>query len=213
MSTARIAARGSKWIALAAGCLAALPAAAQAVSTQQPQRTVYFALVGGISGGGEELARVRFAGAPAESIDAGGLLHLAAGVVLHAPRSPFALQATIGWQSDSVRAENGEVSFTRHPIELIGFWHPAPHWRLGSGLRIVNDARFVADIHGLRDTVTYADSLGLVIETGLRVFPGGWINLRYVSESYEPQRLNGVPFAAGDSVSGRAFGVNLLWSF
>jgi hypothetical protein len=196
---------------LAALTFVALPASAQ--MAPPPPRNVYFALFGGISGGGDEVARVRFADGYTESIDAGGLLHLAAGVVVQLPQTPLALQATIGWQADSVYASNGDISFTRYPIELLGFWHPAPHWRLGAGARFVNGAEFESDVNGFNDTVTYEDTVGLVIETGLQVFPGGWVNLRYVDESYEPESINGINVTSSGKVSGRSVGLNLLWTF
>jgi hypothetical protein len=196
---------------VAALCFVTLPAAAQKVPP--PQRSVYVALFGGLSGGGDELARVRFADGYSESIDAGGLFHLAAGVVIKPPQSPLALQATIGWQSDSVSASNGDVTFTRYPIELLGFWHGIPGWRLGGGARFVNGAEFESDVNGFSDTVTYKDTVGLVLETGFNIFPGGWLNLRYVDEDYEPESINGANVIASGKVSGRAIGLNLLWTF
>lgn len=187
----------------------ALPAAAQT----PPPRNVYFALFGGITGGGDELARVRFSDGYTESIDAGGLLHLAAGVVVMLPQTPIAVQATVGWHSDSVNASNGDITFTRYPIELLGFWHATPYWRFGGGARFVNGAEFESDVNGFTDTVRYKDTVGLVLETGFRVFPGGWLNLRYTDEDYEPESINGLNVVAGGKVSGRSFGLNLLWTF
>ena len=196
--------------AAAALSFVALPASAQ---MPVPQRSAYFALFGGLSGGGDTLARVQFADGSSESIRAGGLIHLAAGVVLQAPQSPLALQATIGWQADSVNASNGDITFTRYPIELLGFWHGAPGWRFGGGMRLVNGAELESDVNGFRDTVTYKDTVGLVLEAGVKVFPGGWLNLRYTAEDYEPDAVNGFSVVSGGKVSGRAVGVNLLWTF
>jgi hypothetical protein len=196
---------------VAALSFAAIPAAAQV--PPPPPRSVYFALFGGITGGGDELARVRFSDGYTESIDAGGLVHLAVGLVWHMPNAPLALQTTIGWHADSVNATNGDVTFTRYPLEVLGFWHAAPYWRLGGGARFVNGAKFESDVNGFSDTVRYKDTVGLVLETGFRVFPGGWLNLRYTDEDYEPESINGVNVVASDKVSGHSVGLNLLWTF
>jgi hypothetical protein len=129
------------------------------------------------------------------------------------PQTPLALQATIGWQGDSVSASNGDVTFTRYPIELLGFYHGIPNWRIGAGARFINGAKFESDVNGFSDSVTYKDTVGLVLETGFRIFPGGWLNLRYTDESYEPESINGVNVIASGKVSGRAIGMNLLWTF
>lgn len=202
--------RGLLGAGLALLACAAQPAAAQ---MPPPQRNFYFALMGGLTGGGDELARVRFSDGYTESIRAGGLLHLNAGLIWQSPLVPVSMQATIGWHGDSINASNGDITFTRYPVEVLGFWHGAPNWRFGGGARFVNGAKFESDVNGFSDTVRYKDTVGLVVEGGFRVFPGGWLNLRYTDESYEPQSINGVNVIAGGKVSGRSVGLNFLFAF
>jgi len=189
----------------------ALPAHAQA--PMGAERNFYFALFGGLTGGGDKLAEVVYSNGDREAIRAGGLAHLAAGVVWQPTQTPVSLQATIGWHADSINARNGDVKFTRLPFEVLGYWHGAPNLRLGGGARFVRDARLESDVGGFTDTVKFKDSTGYVLEAGLRLGPRGWVNLRYTDEEYEAESLNNVFIVPTGKTSARSFGINLVWTF
>jgi hypothetical protein len=104
---------------------AALPALAQPVAA--PERNFYFALFGGITGGGDKLAEVRYNNGDREAIRAGGLGHLAAGVVWQPTATPLSVQATVGWHFDNISARNGDITFSRVPIEVLGYFTGVPN--------------------------------------------------------------------------------------
>lgn len=191
---------------------AVLPAAAQPFGAP-PERNFYFGLMGGITGGGDKLAEVRYSNGDRESVRAGGLAHIAAGVVWQPVLAPLSVQATIGWHVDGITADNGDITFGRVPIEVLGYFTGVPNWRFGAGARFVRNAELEADVDGFVDTVTYKDATGLVLEAGYRIAPRGWLNLRYTDEQYEPERFNGAAIVPTGKTSARSVGLNLLWLF
>lgn len=191
---------------------AAAPALAQPFGSV-PERNFYFALMGGLTGGGDKLAEVRYSNGDRESIRAGGLGQLAAGVVWQPTATPLSLQATVGWHFDNISARNGDITFSRMPIEVLGYFTAVPNWRFGGGARFVRDARLETDIDGFSDTVRYKDSTGLVLEAGYRIAPRGWLNLRYTDEEYEAESFNGFNVVPTGSTSARSVGINLVWLF
>jgi hypothetical protein len=197
--------------AISVAAAAAAPASAQSPAVDD--RNFYFALFGGVTGGGDRIAEVNYSNGDRESIRAGGLVHLAAGVVWQSPQLPLSVQATVGWHADSISARNGDVTFYRWPIEVLGYWHGVPNWRLGGGARFVNGAKLESDVNGFSDTVSFKDTTGFVIEAGYRLGLRGWINLRYIDESYEAESFNGFIVTPTGKSSARSAGVNLVWMF
>lgn len=190
---------------------AALPAPAQPFAA--PERNFYFALFGGITGGGDKLAEVRYSNGDRESIRAGGLGHLAAGVVWQPTATPLSVQATVGWHFDNISARNGDITFSRVPIEVLGYFTGVPNWRFGGGARFIRDARLETDVDGFSDTVRYKDTTGLVLEAGYRIAPRGWVNLRYTDEEYEAKSFNGFNVTPTGKTSAQSIGLNIVWMF
>jgi hypothetical protein len=188
----------------------------QALAQGQPpvwggaqERNFYFALLAGLTGGGDTLAEVRFTNGDSEKIRGGGLLHLGAGVLWQPAQIPFAVQATVGYHVDDVTAENGDITFSRLPLEVIGYYTGIPKWRFGIGPRFVNDARLKINVAGT-DTVKFKDTTGLVVEAGYLVTPRFSVNLRYTDEEYEAQSVNGLSVMSTGRTSGRSVGLNLV---
>lgn len=211
--------------AAVAACLAALglgatalDASAQAYGGPAPgfapaQRDFYFVLSGGLTGGGDKLAEVRYSNGDREAIRAGGLFQLNAGLLWQPALAPVSVQATIGWHADSIDASNGDVVFSRVPVEVLGYFTGVPRWRFGGGARFVRDARLETDVDGFSDTLRFRDSTGLVLEAGYQIAPRGWLNVRFTDEEYEAQSFNGLRVVPTGTTSARSVGVNLLWMF
>jgi Outer membrane protein beta-barrel domain len=178
-----------------------------------PEQNFYFGLFGGLTGGGDKLATVRFNDGSTESINAGGLVHLGLGIVWQPALSPMSVQATIGWHGDTISADNGDLRFTRVPIELLGYIHPAPHWRFGGGVRWVTSPELKADVDGFDDSVRFKDTTGAVVEAGYRIGGRTWLNLRYTVEDYEAESVNGVAVVPTGKSSARSIGLNVMFLF
>ncbi|MFM2067724.1 MAG: hypothetical protein RLZZ584_2633 [Pseudomonadota bacterium] len=94
----------------------------------------------GLTGGGDELATVRFTDGSSESISAGGLIEFKAGVDWRVA-GPFSLRGSFGYHVDDSSARNGSMRFERFPLELLACWHGSDRFRLGAGVRQATGAR------------------------------------------------------------------------
>lgn len=193
---------------LHAGLAAGLLMAAGSASAQAPQQNFRFGMQFGLTGGGDTLATVRFTNGKSENIKAGGLVHLAAGVLWTPAQIPFAGQLMFGYHVDNITADNGELRFSRYPVELLGLYTGAGKLRLGAGLRFVNSPRLKVDIDGQpATTVDYKTTTGFIAEIGYQFAPTGWIALRGTFEDYKATTINGTGVTAAGTSSGNSVGL------
>jgi hypothetical protein len=117
---------------------------------------------GGIHVGGETMVGVTFTSGDTEKIKAGELLSLAVGV--HTELSDT-LQGrfSIGYKFDSINAENGDLDFSRVPLEFL-VMQRYTYWMLGGGITYHLSPELTADAPsvGLSGTAKFDDSLGFV---------------------------------------------------
>jgi hypothetical protein len=172
--------------ASASMCLAAAPAG---------ERPVRFVLTGGITAGGDTIAKVEYSNGDSAKIKGGGLVQLGAGLQFQPNAKPFSVLATINYHVDNATAKNGDARFDRIPVELLGFYHLNSNWRIGGGWRHVINPRFTADFdYQPSITVHYKDADSLVLQVGFGS-ERFWGGLRYVNESYKAEsgRINNSP--------------------
>ena len=178
-----------KQLAAALLALAATVAQAQGIGTGV---RLYTNL--GYSLGGDTLASGTFTNGDAWNVKAGEGLMLAVGADFRVAEN-FTLRTSVGYHYDGVNAKNGDVSFTRIPVEVLGFYEVNQHFMLGGGLRKATGARIEASgvVSGLSSVGDYDSSLGVVLE-GVYFFnaiskeshKAQWgINLRLVSEEFK----------------------------
>lgn len=186
----------------------------------QPQRSFFLVVYAGLSAGGDKLAEAQITAFPPfggaytsnEAIRAGGLVQFGAGVLWQPSDMPRALQATVGYQADSINADNGDIRFSRVPYEALAFYTGVPRWRFGGGARFVKSAELEYSL-ARTDTFRFKDSNGFVLEAGYQVAPRLWINVRYVDEDYEVKSVNGIDVVPNNKFSGRAGGFNVMYAF
>lgn len=187
---------------------------AQPVSEGAHNRTVRFALQAGLTGGGDTLATAIFSNGDTKKIDAGGLVHLAAGVLWTPHNVPLAMQATIGYHVDEITASNGDMRFSRYPVELMALYTGAGRLRLGAGFRYVNAPRLAIDLDGQAGaTIDYKDALGLIAEVGFQFSPQLWLAVRGTFEEYKVDKLNGTNVSFDGKVNGNSFGLYMGVAF
>jgi len=196
-----------------AGAMMSEPVAAQTrVEVWPYERPLRPVLYAGLSGGGDTLATVRFTDGTTQSVNAGGLVQISAGLLWVPGVTPYQLQATVGYQVDRVGARNGDVRFTRYPVEVIGYYTGVPNWRFGVGARFVNSPRLSANVGG-SDEVRFKDTNGGLLEVGWQAARNLWVNGRVVSERYEVSSVNGTTVVPSGKTQGNAVGVNLVVAF
>lgn len=200
------------WLrAMVAGGLLFGSAAALA---QAPQQNFRFGMMFGVTGGGDTLATVRFTNGDSENIKAGGLLHLAAGVVWAPSQIPFGGHLMAGYHVDNITADNGDLRFSRYPIEVMANWTGAQPLRLGVGARYVNSPKLKVDINGQGGAnVDYKNTVGLIAEVGYQFSPTGWVALRGTFEDYKAKSVNGVNVTSAGTSSGNSIGLYLGIAF
>ena len=192
---------------------AAALAAASGAQAQSGQRDFRLAFDLGITGGGDKLATVTFSDGTTESVRAGGLLQIGAGFLWQPAASPVALQATFNYHVDDVSARNGSLTFSRYPLEVIGYYTGVPNFRFGAGPRFVFSPELESDFPGDNSTIRFKDTIGAVFEAGYRPVGQLWVNLRFTSEKYTVKSINGTNVTAGSDVSGNSVGLNVVYAF
>jgi len=185
---------------LCAVVLAAASVAAQAQSTNPVRGFVGMA----VTGGGETLVTVTYSDGSSKNIKSGGLVDLKVGAE-YRWTDAFSVQGSVGFHTDSTSASNGNVRFTRFPIELLGYWHARPALRLGGGLRVPTGAKLRSSgvVASLGNT-SFDASAGLVLEGEYLFSPRFGLGLRAVKETYE---------VGGSKIDGDHVGLRLNFYF
>jgi len=150
-------------------------------------------LVGfGLTFGGDNLVTARYTDGTTDTVEAGGGYMIYAGAEYRLNES-VSLQATLGYHNDSIKAQNGEASFSRVPLELMGYFHANDAIRLGAGTRFVNSPKLTASggVPPLNINQSFDRTIGLVIEGEWLIGPQFGLKLRNVSEKYKAQGFSG----------------------
>ncbi|WNO05230.1 hypothetical protein [Rhodoferax mekongensis] len=161
--------------------------------------------------GSEELVKGNYANnAGTYSIKAGNGLAVAAGVS-YSITDKADIQFSLGHERTSTSGSNGDFTFTRVPVELLGFYNLGDHWRVGGGLRLATSARL--------------ESYGVVSGVGNYDFtprPGYVLEAQYLTKRHaNPMGRFGVAFKLVDetfeyaptnyTAKGHHLGVSLIY--
>jgi hypothetical protein len=167
----------------------------------------------GVSFGGDTLAKGTYSNTgDGFTIKAGsGLLMAIGGAYQVAPQ--WTVQSTIGYHFDSTNAKNGDVEFSRMPVELLGLYSLNDAWRVGAGVRSAGSAKLKSSgaAAGLGD-YSFSNSIGQILEA--QYFFGA--NQEGVERKFRMAlagRIVKEDFTAkvtNKSVSGNHFGLNLM---
>lgn len=185
---------------LAASCCLLLANGAQA----DPESSVRPLLGGGLTVGGDTLVNVTLvnkAGQPLENsrVKAGQLLQVYGGLE-YQPVSSFSLQATMGYHWHNSEGADGQVKFSRYPVELLGQYHINENWRVGAGARFVRRTKLELNSTNPANTgnavFNFGNTTGTIIEGEYVVDRKLGLKLRYVSEKYDapapfPSKVDG----------------------
>ena len=168
-------------IALALTSLNSATAQAPAAPAANPLR---FTVGMGLTGGGDKLAVTRFTDGTSQRIHAGGLVAFVGGVDYRIGQN-FSVQGNVGFHVDNSTADNGDVHFRRFPVELLGYFHVSPQWRIGGGVRFVTGAKLSASGAAGDADLDFDNSTGTVLETEYMFSNKMGVKLRAVTEKYK----------------------------
>lgn len=162
----------------------------------------------GLTTGGDTLASATFSNGDTETLKAGGLINLAAGVIWEPAQIPFAAQLMVGYHFDTIDASNGDMRFERYPIELLGLYTGAGKLRLGAGLRYVTSPRLKVNVGGVANgRVDFDDTVGFIAEVGYQFSRQFWLSLRGTFEDYKASSVNGASVVSTGTISGNSVGL------
>lgn len=109
--------------------------------------------------GGDTLAKVDYTDGSSQNIRSGGMLHLFGGVEYGAGN--FTLQVNLGYHVDDTNADNGSVTLSRVPVEVLGFWKVGEQVRLGD-VPEIGDVNRRDDLPAYRALARHLDQRGLL---------------------------------------------------
>lgn len=167
-------------------------------------------LSAGLSFGGDDLATVEYDGYSDDDLEAGGGIYLGGGFEFPMS-SDMALRTTVGYQFDSVEADDGDASFDRVPWDFMVLLGPVPH-RLGIGLTYHTDVQYEFNQdYGPDIDAEFDDALGLSLAYEMQLSPAFGLVLKYTDIEYEEKST--LPGVSGRTIDGSNFGItaNLLF--
>jgi hypothetical protein len=138
----------------------------------------------GFDFGGDKLVTATFTSGSTDSIKANELFYFGAGISILADSKDIETELTIGYKFDSINANNGDIKFTRYPLEALVFYR-FPKYRLGGGLTYhfspkVSGSGVASSING-----NFDDSLGFVLQADYLITQKVSVGGRYTSLKYK----------------------------
>ncbi|MDH5472682.1 MAG: hypothetical protein OEY87_10955 [Gammaproteobacteria bacterium] len=178
-----------------------------AIATASNADNRFFAEAG-IHFGGDNLVTVAFIGGGSESINAGELLSGSVGMISDISES-LKLRASIGIKFDAISAVNGDISFTRFPLEGMLFTNNAEGFNFGAGITYHLAPELDASGPVLSGNVPFDDALGFVAEVDYLLSEKAYLGFKLTSIDYEIENA----FPGTPAVDGNSFGIVIGVSF
>lgn len=159
---------------------------AQAQSTPAaPERAPLRFLAGlGVSAGGDDLATASYTNGSSQDIKAGGGVYFTTGMDYRL--SPeFSVQGTINFHVDDTNAKNGSIKFQRFPVEVLGYYHATPQFRIGGGLRYTMSPKLSSSGAAAGLNIGFDNTTSSVVEGEYFFSPNFGMKVRYVNETFK----------------------------
>lgn len=164
--------------------MATLGAAQAQTESQRPADKQMRFLVGmGLTFGGDKLASAHYTNGFDVNINAGSLIAFNTGIDYRVTPA-FSFQGTVGYHTDRASANNGDVHFSRIPIELLGYYNVSPQWRVGGGARYVGNVALRSSGAAAFGNFDFKNTLSPVVEAEYMMQHWGF-KVRLVSEKFE----------------------------
>ena len=174
---------------------------------------LHLVLNGGLTYGGDTIATGVYSNGNTTKIKAGALEQVGVGGLYQFENEPLALMLSINYHLDYAIGSNGDLTFSRFPIEALAYYTGKDRFRIGGGMRFVNSPEY----SGLTDKITFDNTTGIVAEIGYHIAQQGWLNFRFVSEKYQPKTYtsggSSYSVAGAAPINGSHLGVNFTYEF
>jgi hypothetical protein len=174
-----------KFIALAALAVVSSIGYAQEAATVAPRQGLHWILGADAGGGGDALATINYTDGTSQTISSGSGIQLKGGFT-YTLNPSVTLLGTLGFEFVTTNASNGNVTFSRWPVEGLALWTLSEKVRLGGGLRIATNAQLTSSGAASNLGVTsFQGQLGVVLQGEYLFTPNNAITLRFINEKYD----------------------------
>lgn len=149
-----------------------------------------------LTGGGETLKNIRIVKFNDQQnlrddeitnikIKSGELFYFYTGAMIAIPHVAFRTQVTIGYHVDAIKTNDGTITFSRIPLDIIPTWEFEKH-RMGLGITYIFEPKLDTDnIEGIED-VNYSETIGTMIHYQYKFSQRFSIGARYTEVKYSP---------------------------
>lgn len=133
--------------------------------------------------GEDTLREVPFIGGGSGSVEAGGLLSLAVGAQIETS-DDVNMVVTVGWKSDSINAVNGELEFSRLPINALALYVMG-QWQVGGGITYHMNPEYSENSPFANVTAKFDDAVGFLADVRYFYSERSYVGGRYTMIDYE----------------------------
>ncbi|VAW98186.1 hypothetical protein MNBD_GAMMA22-1202 [hydrothermal vent metagenome] len=160
---------------------------------------------GGVHFGGDNLATATFTNGDTKDINAGALLSVGIGPQIDITENSN-VRVLFNYKTDSISAQNGNLSFTRFPIDVM-YFYTTEQWLFGGGITYHLNPELMGD--GLASGIngSYDNALGFLAEVDFRLGEFFYIGGKLTFIDYEPQQAN------AKTVDGNSVGIVMGFIF
>jgi hypothetical protein len=155
---------------------------------------------GGFDFGGETIATATFTSGSTKSIKANEGVYLGGGASFLLDSKDIEIETTLSVKYTSIDATNGDVTWTRFPLEVLAFYR-MPKFRLGGGLTYHLSPKLKASGAAGSFNVKVDDAAGAVLQADYFLTQKFTIGGRYTILEYKangiPAKSNGVGISLG----------------
>lgn len=139
---------------------------------------------GGLHFGGDKLVSATFVGGATESVEAGGLISGSIGLISDINET-VELRTSLGIKLDAVFADNGDITFSRFPVEVMLFTK-GDELRFGAGISYHLSPELEIDLPFSGNAiVAFDDAAGFVAQIEYRLGERGHLGLKATVIDYE----------------------------
>jgi len=172
--------------------LAALAAASSMAYAQDaaPQQGLHWIVGADVGGGGDTLVTVHYTNGNSQAVKSGGGAQIKGGFT-YTLSSSLTLLGTLGLEFATTAATNGNVTFSRWPVEALGLWSLGEKVRLGGGMRIATNAQVTSSGAASNlGTTSFQGKMGVVLQGEYLFTPKNAVTLRFIKEQYEVNNVS-----------------------
>lgn len=172
------------------------------ISVSAAATPVYGVVNMGLDFGGDELVRVVYVNGDTNKVMAGEGLYFSGGIGMSSNDGKYEGQATLGWKYRGVSGSNGDLNWTRYPLEVLGYTN-FNKIRFGGGVTYhLNPVVKGSGI--LAGKAEFDNALGFVLEAQYRLTDALLVGGRMTMIDYKID---------GESFDGSSLGMSLTFQF